>query len=124
MDVEQSTFNIIKRIVARDNLSTYLDFNDTFKIHTDARAFQLGAVIVHKGKPIAFYSRKLNDDQQRYKVIEKEPLSILETLKEFRTILLGHKLIIYTDNENITCNNFNTNRLLRWRIILEIMVWI
>ena len=40
-------------------------------------------------------------------------------MKEFRTILLGHKLIIYTDYKNLTCNIFNTDRVLRWRIILE-----
>ena len=66
--VEQDTFNGIKRIVARDTLSTYLNFNEIFKIHTDASAFQLGAVISQKGKPIAFYSRKLTGAQQLHTV--------------------------------------------------------
>ena len=35
------------------NLSTYVDFNETFKIHTNSSAFELGAVISHKVKPIA-----------------------------------------------------------------------
>ena len=48
-----------------------------------------------------------------------ELLSIFETLKEFRTILLGQKLRIYTDNENFTCNHFNIKTILRWRPILE-----
>ena len=43
--VEQDTFDKIKRIVARDTLLTYPDFNENFKTHTDASAFQLGAVI-------------------------------------------------------------------------------
>ena len=68
MNVEQDNFNRIKRIVARENLLTYPDFNEGFKIHTNARAFQLGVVIIQKGKPIAFYSRKLTDAQQQYKV--------------------------------------------------------
>ena len=72
-----------------------------------------------KFKPIAFYSRKLNYDQQRYTVTERELPSIVETLKYFRTIFIGQKLIIYTDHENITCKNFNTNRLLKWRLILK-----
>ena len=32
-----------------DTLLTYPGFNETFKIHTDASAFQLGAVISQKG---------------------------------------------------------------------------
>ena len=79
--VEQDAFNKIKRIVASDNLLTYPDFNEKIKIHTDASAFQLGAVIIQKGKPIAFYSRKLTDDQMRYTVTERKLINIVETLK-------------------------------------------
>ena len=64
--VEQYAFNEIKRTVDRDNLLTYLDFNENFKLHTDASVFQLGAVINQKGKPITFYSRKLTYDQKRH----------------------------------------------------------
>ena len=73
-------------------LSTYLDFNEIFKIHTNASAFQSEAVIVQKGKQIASYSRNLTDAQQQYIVTYIYLPSILETLKEFRTILIGQKL--------------------------------
>ena len=66
--VEQANFDKIKQIVAHDTLSTYPDFNETLKIHTDASAFQLGEVINQKGKNIAFYNRKLTDSQQHYTV--------------------------------------------------------
>ena len=36
-----------------------------------------------------------------------------------RAILLGQKLKTYTDHKNLTCKKFNTNRVLRLRIILE-----
>ena len=103
----------------RDTLLTYPDFNEAFKIHTDASAFQLIAVINQQVKTINIYSIKLTDAQHWYTVTDKELPIIVETLKEFRTILLGQKLIIYTDHKNLTCENFNTNRVLRWRIIIE-----
>ena len=37
--VEQDAFEKSKRIVARDTLSTYTDFNETFKIHTNDSVF-------------------------------------------------------------------------------------
>ena len=52
--VEQDAFEKIKRTVACYTLLTYPDFNETFKMHTDASAFQFGAVISQKGKPIFF----------------------------------------------------------------------
>ena len=104
--VDQDDFKTIKRIVARNNSLIYPDFNEIFKIHTNDSTFQLGAIVGQKGKPIASYSRKLNDAQQRYTVTNRELLSILETLKKFRTILLGQKLIIYTDDKNLTCETY------------------
>ena len=82
-DVEQKAFNQMKRIISREVLLAYPDFNKPFDIHTDASHTQLGAVISQDGKPIAFYSRKLNPTQTWYTMTERELLSIVETLKEF-----------------------------------------
>ena len=117
--IEQDKFDEIKLIVACDTLFTYTDFNEEFKIHTDDRYFQLGAVISQKVKPIAFNGRKLTDYEIRYTVTERELLSIIETIKEFRTILLGQRLRIYNDHKKLTCKNFNTDIVLRQRLIIE-----
>ena len=109
----------MKKVISKQTLLAYPDFNDTFEIHTDASHTQLGAVISQKGKPIAFYSRKLKPEQTRYTTTERELLSIVETLKEFRNILLGQKIVVFTDHKNLTCKNFNTERVMRWRLVLE-----
>ena len=70
-------------------------------MHINTRAFRLGAFISHKGKLIDFYSEKLTGAQKGYTVTEKELLNIVETLEEFKTILLGQKLIIYTDHKTL-----------------------
>ena len=68
MDAEKNYVDKIKCIVARNTLLTYPDFNETFKIHTNASAFQLGVVISQKVKLINFYSRKLNGEPKGYTV--------------------------------------------------------
>ena len=118
-DEERDAFNTMKRIIAKEVLLAYPDFSEPFEIHTDASHTQLGAVISQKGKPIAFYSRKLKPEQTRYTTTERELLSIVETLKEFRNILLGHKIVVHTDHQNLTYKTFNTERVMRWRLILE-----
>ena len=118
-DVHQKAFETMKKTISRDALLAYPNFNKTFEIHTDASKTQLGAVISQDNKPIAFYSRKLNPAQTRYTTTERELLAIVETLKEFRNILLGQKIKVYTDHKNLTYKNFNTERVMRWRLILE-----
>jgi len=80
---------------------------------------QLVAIISQDNQPLAFHSRKLSDAQTRYTLIELELLSIVETLQEFRSILLGHPINIYTDHKNLTFNNFTMDRVRRWRLIVE-----
>ena len=118
-EVELDAFNKIKLILANDTLLIYQDFNVAFKIHTDAITFQLGVVIIQRVKPIDFYSKKLTSSQQWYTLTGRELLSILETLKEFRTISIGQKLRIYTNHKDLKCNFFDTNRVLRWRLMIE-----
>ena len=118
-DVEQTAFEKVKKIISKQTLLSFPDFSKPFVIHTDASHTQLGAVISQDNNPIAFYSRKLNPAQTRYTTTERELLSIVETLKEFRSILLGQEIEVFTDHQNLTYKNFNTERVMRWRLILE-----
>ena len=118
-EVHQKAFEQIKMVLSEETLLRYPDFSKEFEIHTDASKSQIGAVIVQEGQPIAFYSRRLTDCQTRYTTTERELLAIVETLKEFRNILLGQQITIHTDHKNLTYANFNTDRVIRWRLIIE-----
>jgi hypothetical protein len=90
--LNQEAFKKTKALLSQEVMLTFSDFLQPFKIHTDASALQLGAVVAQSKKPIAFFSRKLNPAHRRYTTTERELLAIVETLKEFRTILLGYKI--------------------------------
>ena len=67
----QKFFDAIKRVIGRELLLAYPDFNAPFEMHTDASKLQIGAVIFQKGKPIALYSRKMNSSQKDYTTTKK-----------------------------------------------------
>ncbi|MGH7974185.1 MAG: Ty3/Gypsy family RNase HI domain-containing protein, partial [bacterium] len=76
-------------------------------------------MIKQDGHPIAYFSRKLTSAQQRYTTIEKELLSVVETLKEFKTILYGTDIAVHTDHKNLIHHKFTSDRVLRWRLLIE-----
>ena len=109
----------MKNIISKHTLLSYPNFIQPFEIYTDASHTQLGAVISQNKQPIAFYSRKLNPAQTWYTTTECELLAIVETLKEFCNILLGQQITVFTDHKKLTYKRFNTERVMRWRLILE-----
>jgi hypothetical protein len=122
----KQAFDKIKKVIVTEIqvLLCYPDFNKPFHLYTDASDHQLGAVIMQDKKHIAFYSRKLNIAQKRYTTTERdrELLSAIETCKEYKNLLLGYPIIVFTDHKNNTFNGLKgSERILRtrWILILE-----
>ena len=120
IEIHQKAFEDIKKVMAQETLN-YPNFNEVFEIHTDASDRQLSAAISQNGKPLAFYSRKLSSAQRKYTATEQELFSIVKTLKEFRNILLGRKIKVFTDYKNLVHESElkTSQRVMRWRLLLE-----
>lgn len=75
-------------------------------IYTDASNTAIGAVLeqLEQGqwKPIAFYSKKLNDAQLKYSTYDRELLAVYGSLKFFRQMVEGKSLVIKTDHKPLT----------------------
>jgi len=80
-----------------------------------------GGVITQQNRPIAFFSRKLSETQQKYSVTEIEILAIVETLKEFKGILWGQLIKVYRDHKYLIQNalGLTSDRVYCWRLLLE-----
>jgi hypothetical protein len=100
--IHQQAFDNVKAAIAKETVLAYPDFLKPFEIFTDASSTQLGAVITQNNRPIAFCSRKLSKMQQKYSVTEIELLAIVETLEEFKGMLWGQDIKVYTDHKNLT----------------------
>jgi hypothetical protein len=119
--IHQQAFENVKAAIAKETVLAYPDFLNPFEIYMDASSTQLGAVITQDNRPIAFFSRKLSKMQQKYSVMEIELLAIVETLKEFKEMVCGQDVKVYTDHKNLTRDalGLTSDRVYRWRLLLE-----
>ena len=95
---EKDVFESFKRIVVVCVLLASMKFNEEFEIVINAGKFQLEAVIIQNDKPIIFCSIKLTGAHMRYTITAQEIFSIIVKFEEFRNIILGKIIIIYTYN--------------------------
>ena len=140
----QASFEEIKSKFAQNALLAFPNQNFPFVIEPDSSDYQLGSIILQNTvtklsrndiariflsnelnkapkhfRPIAYFSRKLTSAQMNYTVLEKELLSIVETLLEYRLFLWGCQIIVFSDHRNLTFDNLRSQRALRWRLIAE-----
>ena len=121
-DHHQRAFEEVKQAITKEVLLSFPEYTRPFKIYTDASDRQLGAVLRQGSKTLAFFSKKLNGAQQRYSSGEKEMLSVCEALKEFRTMIKGYPITVYTDHKNWTHDKpkpMGNARVMRWRLTIE-----
>ena len=120
-EVHQITFDSIKATIARDVVLAYPYYLKEFEVYTHALSKQLGAIITQGNKPIAFFSRKLTEMQQHYSVTKIELLAVVETLKEFKSMLWGQTLKVFTDHKNLIQDalGLTPDHVYQWRLLLE-----
>ena len=125
-DEAEKAFVTLKNALAQKITLTFPDFNKPFYLTTDASDKAVGGVLQQKDennklRPLTFFSRKLNQSEMKYSVIEREALAIVYGLKINRQLCLGYPIIIHTDHKPLswllTTTSAN-NRIARWQMLV------
>jgi hypothetical protein len=125
--VEQQAFERTKELFLETVILHFPNFSKTFYLQTDGSGVALGVELYQLDDAgehgvIGFASRMLRGPELLYTVTEKELLAIIFGLQKFRTILLGHRIVIRTDHYALKflkqCRLLN-DRLTRWSLLLN-----
>ena len=108
-------------MVSTETLKSYLTWKLPFTVHTDVSDKQLGSFISYNNKPIDFFSRRLIKPQHKYTMTKKELLAIVECLNQFRGILFGYEINVFSNHKNMVyvATLSESQRVMGWRIILK-----
>jgi len=106
---EQEAFEDLKMAVTTALVLVSPQDSEPFHIEADSSDFASGAVLFQrlpgeeKWHPVAFYSKSLSLVKWNYKIHDKEMLTIIRVLEEWRYFLEGarHPVEIWTDHKNL-----------------------
>jgi hypothetical protein len=92
-------FDLLKKKVIEKLVLALLDFNKVFQVDCDASGCAIGAVLSQEGKPISYFSEKLNDAKRKYSVYDQEFYAIVQALKKWRHYLLSKEFVMFTNHQ-------------------------
>lgn len=100
----QRAFDKMKEILCSQPVLTIFDPELAINIYTDASILGIGAVLKQpqmngEEKPVAYFSKKLNEAQKKKKAIYLECLAIKECVKYWQYWLIGRKFTVFSDHQ-------------------------
>lgn len=118
-------FNILKEDLKNATLQP-IDPEAPFVVETDASDFCIAATLNQNGRPVAFFSRTLKNNEIKHHSVEKEAAAIVESIRDWRHFLIGRKFKLITDQRSISFMFDNRRRskiknakIARWRLELS-----
>lgn len=97
----QSAFEQLKKAMTSAPVLTLPDFNEPFVIETDASGTGMGVVLMQKGHPLAFFSKKFGPHMLHSSTYVRELHTIVSAVRKWHQYLLGHSFTILTNHKSL-----------------------
>lgn len=94
-------FHQLKQALIKTPVLQLPDFNAPFVVQTDASGTGVGAILMQKGHPLAYFSRQLSPRLKAASTYAREMFAITEAVKKWRQYLLGQRFTIQTDHKSL-----------------------
>nr|XP_027120893.1 uncharacterized protein LOC113737958 [Coffea arabica] len=100
-DSQEQAFRALKHKLTHAPVLALPDFSKTFEIDCDASGIGVGAVLNQGGRPIAYFSEKLNGAALNYSTYDKELYALIRALQVWQHYLRPKEFVIHTDHESL-----------------------
>jgi len=124
---QEDSFALLKEKLTHAPLLQLPDFGKTFELECDASGVGIGAVLMQGGKPVAYFSEKLNGPVLNYSTYDKELYALIRSLQTWKHYLWSKEFVIHSDHESLKHLRSQTNlnhRHAKWVEFLETFPYI
>ena len=101
----QESFEAIKLALSNAAMLSHPDSSLPLAITSDASDVAIGAVLEQRGpkgwEPLAFFSKKLSDSQQKWPPYDRELHAAHKAVRHFKHMVEGRTFTIYTDHQSL-----------------------
>ena len=80
-------------------------FYNFFIVESNASNVVIGAILSQEGRPIAFFSERLNEVKSRYSSYYLELYALFQALRKWRPYRLPNEFVVYTNNQALSFIN-------------------
>lgn len=94
-------FEELKLVMVTSPVLTLPDFSQPFEIECDASGRGIGAVLMQKRRPIAYFSKGLSKNNLSKSAYEKELMALVLAVQHWRPYLLGRQFVVYSDQKSL-----------------------
>ena len=107
---QQNAFEVLKKAFTTAPVLRIPNDKDPFKLSTNASDFATGAILLQKDiqtnlwYPVAFFSKSLDVHERNYEIYDKELLTVIWRLEEYKHYLerYPYKIEIWSNYQNLT----------------------
>lgn len=102
----QKSLDVLKEKMVTVPILVFPEWKKEFHVHVDAYCIELGVVLAQQGPveidhPIEFASRELSNTEKNYRKMEREGLSMVYALQNFKHYLLGAHSKLFTHHSTL-----------------------
>ncbi|KAF7152598.1 hypothetical protein RHSIM_Rhsim01G0083100 [Rhododendron simsii] len=97
----ESAFHQLKTALSSALVLTLADYTKPFVLECDASGKGVGAILMHEGRPLAFYIKALSITRLGLFTYEKKLFAVLMSVTKWRHYQLGRKFLIKTDHQSL-----------------------
>lgn len=97
----QEAFEALKRKITTAPVLQLPNFDEEFSLECDASGTGIGAILMQRKKPVAYYSKALSSRNLTKSAYERELMAVALAIQHWRPYLLGRKFTVFSDQKSL-----------------------